>query len=278
MNKKPIILVTNDDGIVAPGIRALVHSMNLLGDVYVVAPNKPQSGVGHAITMNTILYCDSVKIDNGIQKEWECSGTPVDCVKLAISDILPRKPDICVSGINHGSNSSINIMYSGTVSAIIEASIEGIPSVGFSLLDFDWNADFEPSKKYVCQIVKKILYNPIPEKIITLNVNIPKLKKEQIKGIKICRQADSKWKESFDKRYNPKGKTYYWLVGEFLNLDEKVDTDEWALKNGYISIVPIQSDLTNYTILNLLKSWNFFVLFVFFFFWIHSLVNSELKC
>ncbi|WP_341658556.1 5'/3'-nucleotidase SurE [Blattabacterium cuenoti] len=268
MNKKPIILVTNDDGIVAPGIRALVHSMNLLGDVYVVAPNKPQSGIGHAITMNTILYCDSVKIDNGKQKEWECSGTPVDCVKLAISDILPRKPDICVSGINHGSNSSINIMYSGTVSAIIEASIEGIPSVGFSLLDFNWNADFEASKKYVCQIVKKILYNPIPEKIITLNVNIPKLKKEQIKGIKICRQADSKWKESFDKRHNPKGKTYYWLVGEFLNLDEKVDTDEWALKNGYISIVPIQFDLTNYTILNFLKSWNFFILF---FFWKHSL-------
>lgn len=236
--------------------------MNLLGDVYVVAPNKPQSGVGHAITMNTVLFCDSVKIDNGHQKEWECSGTPVDCVKLAISEILPRKPDICVSGINHGSNSSINIMYSGTISAVIEASIEGISSVGFSLSDFDWNADFEPSKKYVCQIVKKILYNPIPEKIITLNVNIPKLGKKQIKGIKICRQAESKWIESFDKRYNPSGKTYYWLVGDFLNLDKKEDTDEWALKNGYVSIVPIQLDMTNYTILNFLKSWNFVVLFV----------------
>ncbi|WP_185867272.1 5'/3'-nucleotidase SurE [Blattabacterium cuenoti] len=261
MSNKPIILVTNDDGIIAPGIRALVHSMNLLGDVYVVAPNKPQSGIGHAITMNTVLYCDSVKIDNGNQKEWECSGTPVDCVKLAISNILPRKPDICVSGINHGSNSSINIMYSGTVSAVIEANIEGIPAVGFSLLDFDWNADFEPSKKYVCQIVKKILYNPIYKKTISLNVNIPKLKKEQIKGIKICRQAGSKWKESFEKRSNPKGRTYYWLVGDFINLDEKEDTDEWALKNGYISIVPIQFDLTDYTILNFLKSWNF-VLFI----------------
>ncbi|WP_185849356.1 5'/3'-nucleotidase SurE [Blattabacterium cuenoti] len=263
MNKKPIILVTNDDGIIAPGIRALVHYMNLLGDVYVVAPNKPQSGVGHGITMNTVLYCDSVKIDNGDQKEWECSGTPVDCVKLAISDILPRRPDICVSGINHGSNSSVNIVYSGTISAALEASMEGIPSVGFSLLDFDWNADFEPSKKYVCHIVKKILYNPIYEKTISLNVNIPKLKKEQIKGIKICRQAESKWKESFDKRCNPKGRTYYWLVGDFVNLDEKIDTDEWALKNGYVSIVPIQFDLTNYTILNILKSWNFILFFFF---------------
>ncbi|WP_185871772.1 5'/3'-nucleotidase SurE [Blattabacterium cuenoti] len=263
MKKKPIILVTNDDGIIAPGIRALIHYMNLLGDVYVVAPNKAQSGIGHAITMNTILHCDSVKIDNGIQKEWECSGTPVDCVKLAISDLLPRKPDICVSGINHGSNSSVNIMYSGTVSAVIEASIEGIPSVGFSLLDFNWNADFEPSKKYICQIVEKILHNPVPKKIITLNVNIPKLKKEEIKGVKICRQAESKWKESFNKRYNPKGRTYYWLVGDFINLDKKVDTDEWALENGYISIVPIQFDLTNYSILDLLKSWNFIVLFIF---------------
>ncbi|WP_185872345.1 5'/3'-nucleotidase SurE [Blattabacterium cuenoti] len=257
MKKKPIILVTNDDGIIAPGIRTLIKVINPLGDVYVVAPNKPQSGVGHAITMDSILYCDSVKIDNGIQKEWECSGTPVDCVKLAINKILPRKPDICVSGINHGSNSSINIMYSGTVSAIIEAGIEGIPSIGFSLLDFNWNADFEPSKKYVYQIVKKILYNPIPEKIISLNVNIPKLKKEQIKGIKICRQAKSKWKESFDKRSNPKGRTYYWLVGDFINFDKNIDTDEWALKNGYISIVPIQFDLTNYPILNILKYWSF---------------------
>ncbi|WP_185858648.1 5'/3'-nucleotidase SurE [Blattabacterium cuenoti] len=256
MNKKPIILVTNDDGILAPGIRTLIHIMNSLGDVYVVAPNKSKSGVGHAITMNSILYCDSVKIDNGNQKEWECSGTPVDCVKLAIHNILPKKPDICVSGINHGSNSSINIMYSGTVSAGIEAGIEGIPSVSFSLLDFDWNADFEPSIKYVCKIVKKILYNTISDKIITLNVNIPKLEKDKIKGIKICRQSESKWKESFDKRYTPKGRVYYWLVGDFVNFDQGMDTDEWALNNGYISIVPIQFDFTNYSILNILKSWN----------------------
>ena len=247
MNKKPIILVTNDDGITAPGIRALIHAMNPLGDVYVVAPNKPQSGVGHAITMDTVLYCDSVKIDNGNQKEWQCSGTPVDCVKLAIHEILPKKPDICVSGINHGSNSSINVMYSGTISAVIEASIEGIPSVGFSLLDFDWNANFEPSKKYIYKIVKKVLYNPIPKKIISLNVNIPKLEEKKIKGIKICRQANSKWEEGFEKRSNPKKRTYYWLVGNFVSSGkEEINTDEWALKNGYISIVPIQFDLTNY--------------------------------
>ncbi|AWU43872.1 5'/3'-nucleotidase SurE [Blattabacterium sp. (Cryptocercus kyebangensis)] len=259
MKKKPIILVTNDDGIIAPGIRALVQVMNSLGEVYVVAPNKPKSGVGHAITMDTVLYCDSVQIDNGCQKEWECSGTPVDCVKLAISNILPRKPDICVSGINHGSNSSINIMYSGTISAVIEAGIEGIPSVGFSLLDFDWNADFEPSKKYVCKIVKTILYNPISKGCISLNVNIPKKK---IKGIKICRQAEAKWKESFDKRCNPKGRTYYWLIGDFINFDKKSDTDEWALKNGYVSIVPIKFDLTDYPILNILRAWNFILLFI----------------
>lgn len=261
MNNKPIILVTNDDGIIAPGIRSLVESMNSLGEVYVVAPNKPKSGTAHSITMDTILYCDSVKIDDGKQKEWECSGTPVDCVKLAINNILPRKPDICVSGINHGSNSSINIRYSGTVSAVIEAGIEGIPSVGFSLLDLEWNADFSSSKKYVCEIVEKILYNPIPEKTITLNVNIPKLKKEEIKGIKICRQAESKWQESFEKRYNPRGRSYYWLVGNFVNFDKEDDTDEWALNNGYISIVPIQFDFTNYSILNILKSWNFMLFF-----------------
>ncbi|WP_185864582.1 5'/3'-nucleotidase SurE [Blattabacterium cuenoti] len=275
MNNKPIILVTNDDGIIAPGIRALVKNMNSLGEVYVVAPNKPQSGTAHSITMDTILYCDSVKIDNGKQKEWECSGTPVDCVKLAINNILPKKPDICVSGINHGSNSSINIRYSGTVSAVIEAGIEGIPSVGFSLLDFEWNADFSSSKKYVREIVEKILHNPIPKKTIILNVNIPKLKKKEIKGIKICRQSESKWKESFDKRYNPKGRTYYWLEGNLVHFDNNnnkkkidniddnniIDTDEWALKNGYISIVPIQFDFTNYSILNILKSWNFILLF-----------------
>ncbi|WP_185877101.1 5'/3'-nucleotidase SurE [Blattabacterium cuenoti] len=267
MNRKPIILVTNDDGIIAPGIRTLIHIMNHLGNVYVVAPNKPQSGVGHSISMDAILYCDSVKIDNGNQKEWECSGTPVDCVKLAISEILPRKPDICVSGINHGSNSSINIIYSGTISAVIEASIEGIPSIGFSLLDFGWNADFGPSKEYIYQITKKVLYHPVPisKHVISLNVNIPKLKQKQIKGIKICKQAKSKWKENFDKRLNPRGRSYYWLLGEFINLDKRIDidTDEWALKNGYISIVPIQFDLTNYSIINVLKSWNFELLIIF---------------
>ncbi|WP_185877483.1 5'/3'-nucleotidase SurE [Blattabacterium cuenoti] len=255
MKKKPIILVTNDDGIIAPGIRNLIKIMNTLGDVYVIAPSDPKSGISHAITMDTILYCDSVKIDDGAQKEWKCSGTPVDCVKLAIGNILPRKPDICVSGINHGSNSSINIIYSGTVSAIIESSIEGIPSISFSLLDFNWNANFEYSKKYIYQIVKKVLNNFILEKkVISLNVNIPKLK---VKGIKICKQSKSKWKESFEKRFNPKGKSYYWLVGKFINNDEKINTDEWALKNGYISIVPLQFDFTNYSILNMLKSWNF---------------------
>ncbi|WP_185873415.1 5'/3'-nucleotidase SurE [Blattabacterium cuenoti] len=263
MKKKPIILVTNDDSISAPGIRALIHMMNSLGEVYVVAPNKEKSGISHAITMDTILYCNSIKIDNGTQKEWECSGTPVDCVKLAINNILPKKPDICVSGINHGSNSSINIVYSGTMSAVIEASIEGIPSVGFSLLDVKFNADFYSSKEYICRIVKKVLNNSIPDNVISLNVNIPKLRKNQIKGIKICKQAKSKWKECFEKRYNPSGKHYYWLFGSFISNKKIIDTDEWALKNGYISIVPVQFDFTNYSILNTLNSWTFIFLFIY---------------
>lgn len=270
MNKKPTILITNDDGIFSPGIRALIHMMNSYGNVYVVAPSNSKSGVGHAITMDTILYCDFIKIDKGIQKEWKCSGTPVDCIKLAINDILPKKPNICIAGINYGSNSSINVMYSGTMSAAIEASIEGIPSIGFSLVISKFkkiNIDFFSYQEYICKIVKIFLNNYYfsnhrKKTIISLNVNIPNLKKEKIKGIKICRQSKSKWKEKFDKRFTPKGKTYYWLMGDFINYGNKEnDTDEWALSNGYISIVPIQFDLTNYSMLNELKSWNFIFMF-----------------
>ena len=143
MSQRPLILVTNDDGITAPGIRALIQVMNLIGDVVVVAPDSPQSAMGHAITINSTLHCNQMKVDNGPQQEYSCSGTPADCVKLGINEILERKPDICVSGINHGSNSSINVIYSGTMSAALEASIEGVPAIGFSLLDYNWNADFE---------------------------------------------------------------------------------------------------------------------------------------
>ena len=177
MSKRPLILVTNDDGISAPGIRTLISAMNEIGDVVVVAPDSPQSAMGHAITINSTLHCNSIKIDDGPQIEYSCSGTPADCVKLGINEILDRKPDICVSGINHGSNSSINVIYSGTMSAAVEASVEGVPAIGFSLLDYNWNADFSQIREHVIKITKKALKEGIP-KGNALNVNFPKLKKE----------------------------------------------------------------------------------------------------
>lgn len=251
---KPLILVTNDDGILAPGIRALIDVMKEIGEVVVVAPDSPQSAMGHAITINNTLKLEKVKIDKELELEYSCSGTPVDCVKIAINEILKRKPDLCVSGINHGSNSSINVIYSGTMSAAVEAGIEGIPAIGFSLLDYSWDANFEPIKTYIKQIALKVLKKGVPEGVI-LNVNFPKLSQEEIKGVKICRQAKAMWQEEFDKRTNPQGKEYYWLTGKFVNLDKGTDTDEWALENGYISIVPVQFDLTAHHAIQQLNSW-----------------------
>ena len=256
MSKKPLILVTNDDGISAPGLRSLISVMNKLGDVVVVAPDTPQSGMGHAITVNSTLECNSIKVDSGPQKEYSCSGTPADCIKLGINEILNRKPDICVSGINHGSNSSINVIYSGTMSAALEASIEGIPAIGFSLLDYRWEANFDSLKNYIEKITLTALKEGIP-KGNALNVNFPKLKEKEIKGIKICRQAKAYWIEKFDKRTNPQGKEYYWLTGEFINEDNGINTDEWALNSGYISIVPVKFDMTDHHNIKRLSDWKF---------------------
>lgn len=256
MAKRPLILVTNDDGITAPGIRMLIEVMNTIGDVVVVAPDSPQSGMGHAITINSTLYCTEITVDDGPQKEYQCSGTPADCVKLAIRELLDRKPDLCVSGINHGSNSSINVIYSGTMSAAIEAGIEGVPAIGFSLLDFRWSADFSPLKPFIKKIVNNALAHKIPSDVV-LNVNFPLLPQEEIKGIKICRQAKAHWVEKFDKRQSPMGRDYYWLTGEFINEDRGDDTDEAALYKGYISIVPTQFDLTAHHAIQQLNTWNF---------------------
>ena len=255
MKKKPLILVTNDDGITAPGIRALISVMKELGDVVVVAPDSPQSATGHAITINNTLSINKIDIDPDVELEYSCSGTPVDCVKFAVSEILKRKPDLCVSGVNHGSNSSINVIYSGTMSAAVEAGIEGIPAIGFSLLDYNWDVDFEPIKASIKKITEEVLENGLPEGVI-LNVNFPKLKEDEIKGIKICRQTKAMWQERFDKRQTPMGKDYYWLTGKFVNLDHGEDTDEWALAHGYISIVPVQFDLTAHHAMQSLNSWN----------------------
>lgn len=255
MKKKPLILVTNDDGISAPGIRALIDVMKHIGDVVVVAPDSPQSATGHAITINNTLFINKIDIDPDIETEYSCSGTPVDCVKFAVHEILKRKPDLCVSGVNHGSNSSINVIYSGTLSAAVEAGIEGIPAIGFSLLDYDWNADFEPIKPFIRKIALEVLEKGLPEGVI-LNVNFPKLREKDIKGIRVCRQAKAMWEERFDKRKNPQGREYYWLTGEFVNMDKGDDTDEWALENGYISLVPVQYDLTAYHAMQNLNTWN----------------------
>ncbi|SFI82118.1 5'/3'-nucleotidase SurE [Olleya namhaensis] len=256
MSKKPLILITNDDGITAPGILALIEVMETLGDVVVVAPDSPQSGMGHAITLNNVLHLDKVSKPGDKTLQYSCSGTPADCVKIAINEVLDRRPDLCVSGINHGSNSSINVIYSGTMSAAIEAGIEGIPAIGFSLLNYSWDADFEASKKYIKQIAENALKNKIAEGII-LNVNIPDLKKKELKGIKVCRQAKANWKEKFDKRQTPQGRDYYWLTGEFVNYDKGTDTDEYALQNGYISVVPVQYDLTAHHYMQHLNTWQF---------------------
>ncbi|WP_432411798.1 5'/3'-nucleotidase SurE [Rasiella sp. SM2506] len=254
--KKPLILVTNDDGITAPGIRALIDVMNTLGDVYVVAPDSPQSGMGHAITINNTLYCDKVEVHKDQpQKEYSCSGTPADCVKLAVNEILKRKPDLCVSGINHGSNSSINVIYSGTMSAAVEAGTQGIPSIGFSLLDYSLDADFEPVKKYVKQVAEQCLENGLPKGVV-LNVNFPKATAKELKGLKVCRQANAHWVENFDKRTNPLGRDYYWLTGEFVNEDKGEDTDEWALANNFVSVVPVQFDLTAHHAIKDINSWD----------------------
>ena len=242
--EKPVILVVNDDGVTAPGIMNLVEAVKDLGKIVVVAPDKPQSGMGHAITIGQPLRLHKVTSFENIEA-YSCTGTPVDCVKLAVDKVLHRKPDLCLSGINHGANHSINVIYSGTMSAAVEAAIESIPSAGFSLLDYSIEADFSGSRKYARIIVEKMLSTKM-DKHTVLNVNIPQLPPDHLKGLKICRQAYAKYEEDFIERQDPNGRLYYWLTGEFVNFDKGKDTDVWALNNGYVSVVPVQFDLTHY--------------------------------
>jgi 5'-nucleotidase len=240
----PLILVTNDDGITAPGIRTLIHAMNQLGDVVVVAPDSPQSGMGHAITLHDSLRLKPMSIDAGPQTEYACSGTPVDCVKLAVHEVLKdRKPDLIVSGVNHGSNASVNVIYSGTMSAAVEGAMQGVPSIGFSLLDYTWDADFRPVEPYLKQIAQDALAHGLPEGVC-LNVNFPNADKAPYAGVRVARQALGFWKESFEERIDPYGKPYYWMRGDYHNPDGAEDTDIWALDHGFVSVVPTQFDLT----------------------------------
>jgi 5'-nucleotidase len=242
--EQPIILITNDDGVTAPGIRNLVEAVKDLGKIVVVAPDKPQSGMGHAITIGFPLRLQRVHIMDDVET-WQCSGTPVDCVKLAVDKVLHRKPDLCLSGINHGANHSINVIYSGTMSAAIEASIESIPSIGFSLLNYSMEADFSGAKKYARLLVEQLLKRKL-DKHFCLNVNFPNVDESLIKGVKVCRQAYAKYVEDFNERKDPAGKNYYWLTGEFKNFDKGKDTDVWALEHNFVSVVPVQFDLTHY--------------------------------
>ncbi|HSU48951.1 MAG TPA: 5'/3'-nucleotidase SurE [Segetibacter sp.] len=244
--EEPIILITNDDGVTAPGIAALVESVKDLGKIVVIAPDKAQSGMGHAITIGTPLRMVRVNQFGDKVEAYSCNGTPVDCVKLAVDKILHRRPDICLSGVNHGANHSINVIYSGTMSAALEAAIESIPSVGFSLLDYSLEADFTGAKKFARLIVEQILSSKSIDKHLCLNVNFPAIPVEQLKGLKICRQAYAKYEEDFAERVDPTGKKYYWLTGDFVNFDKGRDTDVWALNHNYASVVPVQFDLTNY--------------------------------
>ena len=251
---KPLILLTNDDGYDAPGIRALETVATLFGDVVKIAPDKPQSGMGHAITINSTLRIAKRESRDGFIG-YQCNGTPVDCIKIGLDKILNRKPDLIVSGINHGSNASINVIYSGTMSAAVEGKIEGTPAIGFSLLDHSIDADFEAAQEYAKKIIEMAL-TKLEDKFC-LNVNIPKAKSEFILGIKYCRQAQAKWVEEFDKRQDPSGQDYYWLTGHFEAYDHhQEDTDLWALENGFVSIVPIQYDMTDHQYLDRMKEWS----------------------
>ncbi len=252
-HQKPLILVSNDDGITSKGIFTLVETMKTLGDVLVVAPDSPQSGMGHAITVGETLRLEESFIFDGV-RAYQCSGTPADCVKIARHFVLKdrRQPDIVVSGINHGSNTSISVLYSGTMSAAIEGAIEGTPAIGFSLCDYAHDADFSHTVEPIIAIARQVLKKGLP-KGVALNVNFPPRRNEPLKGIRICRQANAKWVEEFDERYDPNGRRYFWMAGNFVNFDKGEDNDEWAIANNYVSVVPCQFDLTAHSAIPVLN-------------------------
>ncbi len=251
-----LILITNDDGIKAKGLKSLVNVVKPLGKIVVVSPFEAHSGMSHAITVKVPLRVKKTKEENNLTI-YGCNGTPVDCVKLAFNQILHRKPDLLVAGINHGSNAAASIFYSGTMAAALEGCINEIPSLGISLVSHNPDADLSATEFYARLIIEKTIENGLP-KSICLNVNIPNIPLEKITGIKVCRQTKGYWQEEFEKRTDPQGNKYFWLTGKFHNSEPGAsDTDEWALKNNYVSIVPIQVDLTSYDTIRTIKSWNF---------------------
>lgn len=252
-NPKPLIFVTNDDGISAKGIKCLVEVACEFGEVLIIAPDKPQSGMGHAITVNNLLRLEKSRLFEGLEA-YTCSGTPVDCVKLGIYEIMHRKPDLLLSGINHGENTSTNVLYSGTMSAAVEGAMENIPSIGFSLADFHSDADFSGTQEIARKLIPQALKNNFPDHVC-LNVNVPKLPANELMGMKICKQAHAFWEDRFDKRLDQFGKPYYWLTGDFTNQDRSEDTDLYALQHGFASVVPTQFDMTAYKAIEQFKKW-----------------------
>jgi len=253
---KPLILITNNDGVEAKGLQALIETIRTLGTVIVVAPADPQSGMSHAITVKVPLRITKIRAEENLTI-YKCYGTPVDCVKMALNHLLPAKPDLLVSGINHGSNSAASVFYSGTMGAALEGCINEIASIGFSLLNLDHEADFSTSQYYVDIITRLVLKNGLP-RTVCLNVNIPDITRDKIAGIKICRQNKGFWREEFDQRIDPAGKHYFWLTGVFHNTEpDATDTDEWALNNNFVSIVPLKTDLTCHDSMTVLNNWNF---------------------
>lgn len=252
--ERPHILVTNDDGYDAPGIKKLTELMREIGDVTVVAPEDPMSGTGHAITVRSPLRLRALHKEEGLQI-WACQGTPVDCVKLGEQIILRRKPDLLVSGINHGSNAAVNIVYSGTMAAVLESTIGGTPSIGFSICDYSHKAELGNVDKYIKQIALQVLEKGLPDHTC-LNVNIPAVNGADIKGFKVCEQANARWVEEYDERKDPANRDYYWLTGKFELLDDRKDTDEWALRENYVSVVPVHYDLTAHHAMEHIKSFD----------------------
>lgn len=252
--KKPVILITNDDSYSAAGIRKLISLMRPLGKVVVVASELIMSGMGHAITIKTPLRMKKIASEPDYE-EYVCNGTPADCVKLGTQVVLKSKPDLVVSGINHGSNASINVIYSGTMAAVLEACIDGIPAIGFSLLEYSMDADFSHVDEYVTAITNQAISRGLPHGVC-LNVNIPAISDEKPKGIKVCRQSHARWVEEFDSRMDPRGGDYHWLTGRFENDDLSEDTDQFALENNYVSVVPVQYDLTAHQAIDTIKDWN----------------------
>jgi len=251
---RPLILLTNDDGYNAKGLSSLLNAVKVYGDILIVAPDRPQSGMGHAITVNEPIRCFKTDFFTGFNA-YCCTGTPVDCVKMGIYLLEGRIPDIIISGINHGSNVSTNILYSGTMSAAVEGALEGIPSIGFSLTNYSADADFTTSMKIVQHITETVIKNGI-DKGTCLNVNIPDQPYSKIKGVKVCRQGRAFWDDTFDKRTDPLGKDYYWLTGSFASKEDAKDTDVYFLENNYVTVVPTQFDMTCHNSVMELKNWD----------------------